>query len=159
MGNDDQKTLETTSLDELDQQIVQLMRQDGRMAFRDIAQRLEIPEATARYRVQRLLQSGVIKVLAWPDPAKLGTPNLIILWLTVEHSRIEAVAETLAKMKEVRFVAITTGSCNLVADIYFGPHETLYEFFQRLYQVPGILKCESQTVLKLLKAEYSYSLG
>ena len=146
------------SLDSTDQDIIQLLRQDGRMSFRDVAQQLQMPEATARYRVQRLLQSGVVKVLAWPDPAKLGTPNILILWLTVEHSQIETVAATLSQMDAIRFVAITTGNCNLVADVYFGAHEKLYDFFAQLYQIPGIVKCESQTVLKLLKAEYAYSL-
>ena len=146
------------SLDSTDQDIIQLLRVDGRLSFREIAQRLKMPEATARYRVQRLLNSGIIKVLAWPDPVKLGTPNILILWLTVEHSQLETVAETLAAMDAIRFVAITTGSCNLVADVYFGAHEKLYDFFTQLYQIPGIVKCESLTVLKLLKAEYAYSL-
>ena len=142
-------------LDSTDQNIVQLLRLDGRMSFREIAQRLQMPEATTRYRVQRLLQSGVVKVVAWPDPIRLGKPNLLILWLTVEHLQIEAAANVLSQMKEIRFVAITTGSCNLVADVYFGAHEKLFDFFTKLYQVPGIVKCESQTVLKLLKAEYT----
>ena len=129
------------------------------MSFREIAHRLQMPEATARYRVQRLLQSGIIKIVAWPDQTRLGTPNLLILWLTVETSQIETVAETLTQMEEIRFVAITTGSCNLVADVYFGAHENLFDFFAKLHRVPGILKCESQTVLKLLKAEYTYNLG
>lgn len=158
MANSELISADSQRLDSTDQDIVQLLRLDGRMSFREIAQRLQMPEATARYRVQRLLQSGVVKVVAWPDPARLGTPNLLILWLTVEHSQIEAVAESLARLEEIRFVAITTGSCNLVADVYFGAHEKLFDFFSKLHQIPGILKCESQTVLKLLKAEYIYSL-
>ncbi|MEO0824650.1 MAG: Lrp/AsnC ligand binding domain-containing protein [Cyanobacteria bacterium J06635_15] len=80
------------------------------------------------------------------------------MWLTVETKQIAAVAEALSQMEEVRFVAITTGSCNLVADVYFGAHEKLYNFFMKLHQVSGIVKYESPTVLKLLKAEYTYSL-
>ena len=159
MSNPESVSTDSYPLDTTDQDIVQLLRLDGRMSFREIAQRLEMAEATARYRVQRLLQSGVVKVVAWPDPTKLGTPNLLILWLTVENSQIEAVAEALSQLDEIRFVAITTGSCNLVADVYFGAHEKLFDFFSKLHQIPGILKYESQTVLKLLKAEYIYSLS
>ncbi len=148
-----------TGLDAIDQQVIDLLRVDGRMAFTEIAKRLNIPEATARYRVQRLLQSGMIKVLAWPNPEKLGMPHFIIVSLNAQSEKIDAVAETLAQMDEVRFVAITTGRYNIVSDVYFGSHEDLLKFFDRLNHVDGIIGYESQITLKLLKAEYKYKLA
>ena len=62
---------ENLELDSLDRDIINLLRTDGRMSFREIAQQLDMPEATARYRVQRLLQSEIIKILAWPNPARI----------------------------------------------------------------------------------------
>lgn len=145
-------------VDELDQEIIALLRLDGRMAFKEIAKRLDIPEATARYRVQRLLQSGGIQITAWPNPAKLGVPHVLILYLTIKEGQTNAVAEQLTKMSEARFVAVTSGRCNIVADIYFGTHEDLLSFFSKLDQIQGILSYDSQIILKLLKAEYKYSL-
>lgn len=146
-------------LDKIDQEIVGLLRIDGRMAFTEIAKRLDIPEATVRYRVQRLLQSELIKVLAWPNPEKLGSPHILIVSLIVENNRIDAVAEELSRMVEVRFVAVTAGRYNIIADVYFGVHEELLAFFARLHQVQGIISYESQIILKLLKAEYKYTLS
>ena len=146
-------------LDKLDQEIIALLRIDGRMAFKEIAKRLEIPEATARYRVQRLLQSGGIQIIAWPNPEKLGVPHVLILSLTVKEGQTTAVAAQLTSMNEARFVAVTSGRCNTVADIYFGTHEDLLGFFAKLDAIPGILHYESQIILKLLKAEYKYSLS
>ncbi|WP_253274286.1 Lrp/AsnC family transcriptional regulator [Myxosarcina sp. GI1] len=146
-------------LDRLDRDIINLLRVDGRMSFREIAQHLDIPEATARYRVQRLLSSEIIKILAWPNPALTGNANFIIVWLTVKNTCVETVAETLSQFEEVRFVAITAGRYNIVVDVYFGEHEQLFAFFQQLHEIPGIIKYESQTILKLLKAEYKYTLS
>ncbi|MBW4663500.1 MAG: Lrp/AsnC family transcriptional regulator [Chroococcus sp. CMT-3BRIN-NPC107] len=146
-------------LDELDQEIIALLRLDGRMAFKEIAKRLDIPEATARYRVQRLLQSGGIQITAWPNPAKLGVPHVLILYLTIKEGQTDAVAKQLTSMSQARFVAVTSGRCNIVADIYFGTHEDLLSFFSKLDQIKGILSYDSQIILKLLKAEYKYSLG
>ncbi len=146
------------SLDELDQEIIALLRLDGRMAFKEIAKRLNLPEATARYRVQRLLQSGGIHITAWPNPAKLGVPHVLILCLTIKEGQTDAVAEELTSMVETRFVAVTTGRCNIVADIYYGTHEDLLSFFSKLNQIKGILSYDSQIILKLLKAEYKYSI-
>lgn len=146
-------------LDDLDREIIALLRIDGRMAFKEIAKRLEIPEATARYRVQRLLQSGGIQIVAWPNPEKLGVPHVLILSLTVKEGQTNAVAEQLSDMNEVRFLAVTSGRCNIVADIYFGTHEDLLTFFAKLDAIPGILHYDTQIILKLLKAEYKYSLS
>jgi Lrp/AsnC family transcriptional regulator for asnA, asnC and gidA len=146
------------SLDAVDQQIVALLRIDGRMTFTEIAKRLDIPEATARYRVQRLLQSGAIQIHAWPNPEKLGTPHILMLYLNVENNQVMTVAEQLTGMDEVRFVAVTAGRYNIIADVYYGTHGELLEFLSKLHQVSGVVSYESQIVLKLLKAEYKYTL-
>ena len=153
-----QPDLSLAGLDAIDQDIIDLLRIDGRMSFTEIAKRLDIPEATARYRVQRLLQSDTIKVLAWPNPERMGTPNLLIVQLSVEPSRIEAIVNELASLEEVRFVAVTAGRYNVIVDIFFGVHAELVAFFAKLQQISGILSYESQLVLKLLKAEYKYTL-
>lgn len=151
-------SINSIGLDDLDREIIALLRVDGRMAFKEIAKRLDIPEATARYRVQRLLQSGGIQIVAWPNPEKLGVPHVLILSLTVKEGQTTAVAEHLTSLKEARLVAVTSGRYNIVADIYFGTHEDLLAFFAKLDAIPGILHYDTQIILKLLKAEYKYSL-
>jgi len=146
-------------LDEIDHKIISLLRLDGRMSFSEISKRLEMPEATARYRVQRLLQSEVVQILAFPNPEKLGTPHLLIVFLIVDINHIDEVAHKLGKMEEVRFVAITSGRYNLIVDIFFGAHSELITFIDKLKEISGIVGYESQLVLKLLKAEYKYTLS
>ena len=148
-----------TSLDAVDQQIITLLRLDGRMTFTEISKRLDIPEATARYRVQRLLQSGAIQIHAWPNPEKLGTPHILMLYLVVENTQVMSVAEQLTAMDEVRFVAVTAGRYNIIADVYYGQHSELLDFLSKLHNVSGVLSYESQILLKLLKAEYKYTLS
>jgi Lrp/AsnC family transcriptional regulator, regulator for asnA, asnC and gidA len=159
MGQIEYSQPNSLELDDTDQKIIELLRIDGRMSFTEIAKRLEMPEATARYRVQRLLQTEVIQVLAWPNPQKLGTPYVTVVFLTVENSAIDTVAAALAEVEAVRFVAITSGRYNIIVDVYFGTHPELVYFFDQLKGIPGILSYESQFILKLLKAEYKYTLS
>jgi len=147
------------ALDNLDRDIVQLLKVDGRISFTEVAKRLNIPEATARYRVQRLLQSKVVTIHAYPNPEQLGTPHVMIVQLFVENGAIDSVAEALTEIAEVQFVAITAGHHNIVIDVYFGAHEELLAFYAKLHQIPGIIRYESQVVMKLLKAEYKYVLS
>lgn len=144
-------------LDAIDREIVQLLRLDGRMSFTEVAKRLDIPETTARYRVQRLLQQEVVRVVGWPNPEKMGKPHFIIVWLDIENSCVEEATEELAKMDGVQFLAVVAaGRYNVIADIYFAAHEELVGVLSKLREIPGIRDYESHLVLKLLKAEYSY---
>lgn len=150
---------DSVSLDAVDQQIITLLHGDGRMAFTEIAKRVGIPEATARYRVQRLLQSDMITIQAWPNPDKLGIPHMIVVWITAASEHINAVADALAQMPEVRFVATTAGRYNIIADVNYGVHSELIEFFNKLNQLQGVVNYESEMVLRLIKSEYTYTLN
>ncbi len=144
-------------LDEIDQGIINLLRIDGRISLTEISKELNIPGATARYRLQRLLQSKAIQITAWPNPKMLGKQHLLILFLKVESGQIDTVAQELTTIAEVRFVAILTGRFNIAADVYFGDHSDLLTFFDKLHRIRGVISYESNTVLRLLKAEYQYS--
>ncbi|PPS42228.1 Lrp/AsnC family transcriptional regulator [Chroococcidiopsis sp. TS-821] len=146
-------------LDNLDREIIGLLKVDGRMSFTEVAKKLNLPEATARYRVQRLLQSKIIKIHASPNPEHLGTPHIVIVQLFVENSKIDAVAAALVEIEEVQFVAVTAGHHNIVIDVSFGAHSEMLAFYAKLHQIPGIIRYESQVVMKLLKAEYKYVLS
>ncbi len=149
----------TIELDQIDHQIIDLLRSDGRMTVSEIAKRLSMPETTTRYRVQRLIQSEAVKVLAWPNPEKLGKPNILIISMVVDNSRIRAIAEDFLCMDEVRYVAVITGRFNLMIDVFFGAHAELMAFFEKLQQIPGVISFESHFILDLLRAEYKYTLG
>lgn len=145
--------------DDLDRTIIGLLKHDGRMSFSEVSKRLNLPEATARYRVQRLLQSNVLRVNATLNPELLGTPHVMIVQLFVENGKIDSVAEALVEIEEVQFVAITAGHHNIVIDVCFGTHDELLDFYAKLHQIPGVIRYESQVVMKLLKAEYKYVLS
>jgi len=129
------------------------------MSFTEVGKQLDIPEATARYRVQRLLQSGIVQVIAWPNPEKLGTPHIVIVSLIVENDQIDSIAAALNQMVEVRFVAITTGHYDIIADVFFGSYTEVTAFFEKVKRIPGIIRHDSHFILRLLKAEYKYTLS
>ncbi len=44
-------------------------------------------------------------------------------------------------------------------DVCFGTHDELLAFYDKLHQIPGVIRYESQVIMKLLKAEYKYVLS
>jgi predicted DNA-binding transcriptional regulator len=96
--------------DELDRQIIRLLRADGRRSNREIARTLDVPEATVRYRVRRLIESNILRITASVDPEHLGYGLTAVISVQVEPNRINAVAEEISAMPEVMWVAITAGA-------------------------------------------------
>jgi len=145
------------SVDELDYKIIDLMKVNGRITYKDISTRLDIPEATARYRVQRLLNAEIIQIEVWANPRLLGTPHTSIINISVDSSRINYVAEQLAKLEEVQFVSVVAGRYNIAAEVKVASQEELLAFFDRLNSINGIIGYDVQLILKLLKSHYDYT--
>ena len=66
-------------LDEVDRAILERLEEDGRASYRQIARDVGVSEGTVRSRVGRLQRSGVLRILAFVDPSKLGGAVLALL--------------------------------------------------------------------------------
>jgi len=59
-------------LDDVSKRIIELLQDDGRASYATIAKAVGLSEAAARQRVQRLLESGVMQIVAVTDPLHVG---------------------------------------------------------------------------------------
>ncbi len=156
------ETLDQSSspgLDDLDLKIIDLMKVNGRITYKEVSDRVNIPEATARYRVQRLLNGNLLQVEAWINPTHLGIPQSSIMNVSVQNSRINQVAEELAKLDAVQFLSIVSGCHNIVVNVNFDSQKDLLEFCDKLTAMRGVISYETQIVTRLVKARYDYSLN
>ena len=100
--------------DDLDRQVIRLLCADGRRSNREIARRLNVPEATVRYRVRRLVESGILKITASVDPAHLGYALTAVISVQVEPERTARAAEIISGMPEVMWATITAGAHDIM---------------------------------------------
>ncbi|MDX2243711.1 MAG: Lrp/AsnC family transcriptional regulator [Leptolyngbyaceae cyanobacterium bins.302] len=141
-------------LDELDTKIVQFLQKDGRMPYTDIAKQVGVAEATIRYRVQRLLESGAITIQANLNLEKLEHRNIAAIALLINNpGLVDQIASELCSLDEVSYVVFVTGRYNLVVEIVHDSYEDLQKFLLRLQHIPGLLGFEVQTVIKLYKTQ------
>lgn len=144
--------------DELDRQIIALLREDGRRSNREVARRLGVPEATVRYRVRRLTDSGVLKIAASVDPEHLGYALTSVISVTVEPRRFVEASDTIAAMPEVMWLAITTGASDLVLTASFHNQDEMFTFVtDRLAHVPGITRIETSVCMRVVKKSHQWS--
>ncbi len=139
-------------IDQVDHKIISLLQQDGRMSNSEIARKIGVAEGTVRNRIERLLNEGVIRITAVPDPAKLGFPITVIVGLNAELDKIEQVCRHFAGMKEVRSVAHTAGSHNIVLEVVFASHNEMLAFLTRgLTVVPGLVNTDTSHVVRFVR--------
>jgi len=145
------------ALDDLDRSIVRLLQEDGRMPYRSMADRLGVSEGTVRYRLTRLFDEAVVRVVGVADPFKTGMDTVAITGLHVERHKIrEAVAHLMA-MDEVRYVAVTTGTFDLIVEIVLPNNDDLHQFLvEKLAGVPGVGASDTWLVLRIHKQSYTW---
>src|SRR5690349_3645539 len=106
----------SVTLDEVSKAIIEQLQQDGRRSYAAIGKVVGLSEAAVRQRVQRLIDSGVMQVVAVTDPLELGFARQAMVGIKVTGP-LDPVADALTKLDEVDYVVITAGSYDLLAEV------------------------------------------
>ncbi|MGR6317347.1 Lrp/AsnC family transcriptional regulator [Micromonospora soli] len=142
-------------LDDVAKQIIEQLQEDGRRPYATIGKAVGLSEAAVRQRVQRLLDAGVMQIVAVTDPLQLGFPRQAMIGLRTDGD-LETVADRLAEFEEIDYVVITAGSFDLLAEVVCRNDEHLLEILQKLRGVSGVVSTEAFVYLKLRKQTYSW---
>jgi Lrp/AsnC family transcriptional regulator, regulator for asnA, asnC and gidA len=157
-GNGNQRTRPAIQPDDLDRQIIELLREDGRRSNREVARRLDVPEATVRYRVRRLTDSGILKIAASVDPEHLGYALTAVISVQVEPRLFVTVSDEIAAMAEVMWLAITAGASDVIFTASFHNQEEMFVFVaDRLAHIEGINKIETSVCMRVVKKSHQWS--
>lgn len=145
--------VKSTSLDQLDYEILNELRDDGRKSFTDIAQALNVSIGTVRNRVTRLVEEKQLYFLARTDPIKIGFQAPTSIHITIQPSNlIEAAAAEIAKFPEVSYLALLTGDADLEVDVMCRDLEHLSSLIaDRLHKVPGVFATRTYSILRVYK--------
>ena len=143
----------TIKLDEIDQAIVECLRRDGRKSCAAVARELDLVDRTVQYRLERLIESGVIEVIALVVPQALDYNIICDIHCQVDISRINEVAETIARFEEVGYVGCSTGDQDVSVQAYFESTAKMYEFLtEKLGKLSGIRHTRTAVVPKVVKS-------
>jgi Lrp/AsnC family transcriptional regulator, regulator for asnA, asnC and gidA len=145
-------------LDEVSKGIIEQLQADGRMPYASIGKAVGLSEAAVRQRVQRLLESGVMQIVAVTDPLQLGFARQAMIGIHAEGD-VEPLAEKLSQMPEVDYVIVTAGSFDLMIEVVCESDDHLLELLsKRVRALDGVKATESFVYLKLHKQTYSWGV-
>lgn len=145
-------------LDEVSKAIIEQLQQDGRRSYAAIGKEVGLSEAAVRQRVQRLIEAGVMQVVAVTDPIELGFARQAMVGIRV-NGPIEEVADRLAELDEVDYVVVTAGTYDVLVEVVCESDEHLLELISgRMRAIEGVASTETFMYLQLRKQTYSWGV-
>ena len=140
-----------------DRELIILLNQDARMTSAEISRQLGVAERTVRNRIARLINEGLIKLVAIVNPLDFGYDLIVDILCEVEVLQREAVIEALAQMPEISYIAVSTGDQDLSLRALFKNSTDMHEFITtQLYRVPGIRRSRTVLVPRIVKDTHQW---
>ncbi len=139
-------------LDDIDRKIVHELSHDGRAPLKNVADALSISETQVRMRLNSLLESGQLSIMAITSPMNLESRAIAWVALTVRTGfRVRDVAERLRELQKVSYISICAGRFDLFVEVVCGSNDELFDLIDlELRMLEGIERIESFPYTDLL---------
>lgn len=156
MSGRDRTAPNGVALDDVAKAIIEQLQQDGRRPYATIGKAVGLSEAAVRVRVQKLVDAGVIQIVAVTDPLTVGFSRAAMIGIKVEGD-IEAVASEVERRPEVDYLVITAGQYDILAEAVCEDDAHLLDLITRgIRAIPGVLSTETFVYLSLRKQTYTW---
>ena len=143
-------------LDEVNKRIIEQLQRDGRLSYAALAKIVGLSEAAVRQRVQRLLDTGVMQIVAVTDPLTLGFARQAMIGIKVTGD-MRSVANKLAEIPEVDYVVICAGSYDLLVELVCTDDDHLLNLLNdTIRTISGVTATETFVYLTLAKQSYAW---
>ena len=144
------------TLDDVSRAIIEQLQEDGRRPYATIGKAVGLSEAAVRQRVQKLVDSGVMQIVAVTDPMQIGFARQAMISIQATGD-VEAIADKLAQIDEVDYIVVTAGAFDLLAEVVVEDDAHLLRLVnERIRSIDGVVRTESFLYLKLVKQTYNW---
>ena len=144
-----------TQIDETDRAIIEALQRDGRTPYTRLGAAVGLSEAAARQRVQRLLDSGVMQVVAVTNPLSHGKRRMAMIGVRTEGAT-DDIAKTLQAMSDIDYLVVSAGSFDLMAEVVVADDGDLLDLINRIRSVKGVRSTETFIYLDLVKQTFTW---
>lgn len=143
-------------VDDTSKAIIKELQADGRRSYAAIGQSVGLSEAAVRQRVQKLVDTGVVQIVAVTDPVQIGFARQAMVGVECTGD-VEGIAEQLAKIPEVDYLVITAGAFDILAEVVVENDDHLLRLLNhQIRSLDGVTRTETFLYLKLTKQTYNW---
>ena len=147
---------EPLDLDDIDKRIIRMLQLDGRAPYSRLAPEVGLSQAAVRNRVQRLIDRGVMQVVAVTDPSMVGFDLQAMVGVSVDGDVVE-VASALAELGDVDYVVATAGRFDVICEVVCTDTDALHDLVnEQIRAIEGVRSTEVLTYLRLVKQTYAW---
>ena len=145
--------MEIKGIDEKDNHIISLLRENGRMSYSDIGAEVGLSRVAVATRVKVLEEKGIIRgYTAVIDPHAAPEMMTYVVNFDIEPEHFDEVKALLNEQKELVSLFQTTGCCHLMAICVSRDTRTMKDYINGLFKsVPGLDRITYHTVLDVIK--------
>ena len=139
------------TLDSMDNRIIWLLREDGRMSVSDMAKRLHVTTPTVRSRLKNLGEAGLLKICGLIDPDQhAGFSTALVAMSIRSHGKMDQILKKIADLENVVWAGVVAGRYDIIAEIVFkGGTAELYRFTtQTILKIANVVGSETFVIMK-----------
>ncbi|MCL2780614.1 MAG: Lrp/AsnC family transcriptional regulator [Actinomycetia bacterium] len=141
--------------DEINKAIIRQLQDDGRRPYAAIGKAVGLSEAAVRQRVQKLIDNGVIQIVAVTDPMQLGFARQVMIGIQADRDLVK-VADALGAIPEVDYVVIVAGPYDVIIEAVVTDDAHLLDLLSEIRSIDGVDRTETFLYLKLAKQTYNW---
>jgi Lrp/AsnC family transcriptional regulator for asnA, asnC and gidA len=150
------------SIDETDKEILNILQENNKISYRELAERLQLAASTIHNRVQKMIEEEIIKQFgAIVDPVKIGYNTIALVGLSVDPVKMNEIAEIIASYDETQLVAISSGDHDIIAQIIAKDEKSLWNFINiKIKTINGIKpQIHVSNFLDIFKSTHSIKIA
>lgn len=140
-------------LDDTDYKILEILQNDGRISYSDLAEKVSLSRAAVRERVNSMTESGIIRgFTAIIDAKAYEKFASVYLDIEVEPKKLDYVAHELMKIEEIAIISQHTGSTGLHVHAYIDSADKVSKYLEdNIYPIDGVRGIHSELLLHQYK--------
>lgn len=143
--------MDKTNLDTLDNEIIRLLTENGRMPIGEMAKKLKVTSPTIRNRIKDLEKSGVFKVSGLIDPNKHQEMITALVAMSIKSDgKMDQILKKIGQLANVVWVGVVTGRYDIIAEVVcIGGKDELYRLTtETILQMGNVLRSETFIIMK-----------
>jgi len=139
------------AIDDMDLQIIKLLETNGRMPNTESAKKLKTSETTVRKRIKRLIDTGLIKIVAIRNRAKLGYDLSGNIRITADTKKTKNIAFHLSELDQIWYVAQLAGYDEFDVEFSVRSQHDLLVLLDKINKIDGVISTRPSIRLRLAK--------
>ncbi len=140
-------------LDEVDRGIINILQNDARTPYTEVAKQLKVSDATIHVRVRKLEDAEIIKKYTIVvNPEKVGKPQAAHILVNINPGKMQEVTKRLIQIEDIYEIHEIHGRYDLLLKLHTESIPKLRDIITEIIRkIPGILSTEVLTGFKTWK--------